>query len=902
MSATPLTPAPVRWLPRGRWVRAGLVGCAVLALAHQATRWDWLIDDAAICFAYARNVAQGHGFVPFPGGERVEGVSDPTWTALLVALQLVGLDGFTVIKPLAMLTTVLTLPVVWATARRAMPDVEGDEGDVAALAAPFAFAAYAQVAIWAASGLENPLWSLLLTGAILATATDAASGRFARSALLWLGVAWTRPEGIVYAALGGGWWLLHLARAGHPVVRPTVGWLATFFVPSAALYGLRWWYFAWPLSNTWYAKVQARPTYPFDWGSRGWNQLREWAGRLWYGWYFPVYLAGLVGVRGRVTGLAWAVVGALVLSLAWPGPDVVRDLWWWPAMPPPPAWFTHLRMAGFALVGFGFPWLTLGRPGADVRGLAWLCASTSMAFSVYADGDWMGAYRWMSLLCGPAAILFAGGLRDASAWIRERVPDPALASIAVALVVLGLLPPNASQTRDHWAYNRNETPSMVAFRARYTRDLVRRTFFEGEVVNLEMDMGAHLWFAPGVRHLDLAGLVDVPMSRHWYHQRPFVEEYLFTEHTPTFAHMHGWWAKETGLTEYEWWQRWMVPLRPYVDQEPLPRHPGVFVNRALFTVPAWTGGDERRVSFDGGVVLHGVEVPVATWPAGGEGYLEVALTRDRAEDFSLVAFLHRQGRVIALDLPVGMGELPASKWRFGEEVYVGRHAFPVPAGTPPGEWELGLVVLDADGRVLRAVASGDAARDHLLLPQGNDAAYAVGEVRFGGLVTVGGPADADEAERRLVDEVVVAAERGWCEDAERAFVRARRTHPRDWLRHEALRERVAPDLAACWAGVAEERGIDALAAAHRWSPDSPALRRAGGPIGERLWAEGLAAREAGDAEAAYAAFSSLLRFQPWRSWARRYAEDARDTRLGLIRGSRATRSGPSHPGMDDGEK
>lgn len=45
---------------------------------------DWLIDDALISFAYARNLADGAGFVSQPGRVPVEGFSNPLWTLLFV--------------------------------------------------------------------------------------------------------------------------------------------------------------------------------------------------------------------------------------------------------------------------------------------------------------------------------------------------------------------------------------------------------------------------------------------------------------------------------------------------------------------------------------------------------------------------------------------------------------------------------------------------------------------------------------------------------------------------------------------------------------------------------------------------------------------------------------------------
>jgi hypothetical protein len=868
--------------PEGRWQRAALVACAVIAVAHQAWRWDWLIEDSAICFSYARNLVAGEGYVPFPGGERVEGTSDPTWMVLLTLLQALGLDGFTAAKPLAMGLTVATLPLLWRAARDAMPD---DADETVALAAPFAYALSAQVAIWGASGLENPLWGLLLAAALVTTARDASSGAFLPSSTCWFLLTWTRPEGIAYAALGGAWWLLQLVRAGHAPIRPTLKWLAWFFVPTIALFALRWWYFAWPVANTFYAKVGVRPTYPFSWNARGWNQLREWAGRLWVGWYAPLYQLGLVGTQGRGAAVSWGWTAAIVLLLAWPGPEVIAELPFWPALPAPPPVFVQGRMALIVLAGCVYPFLALRRPGAPVSGLAWICAVFSMLFSVYADGDWMGAYRWMSLLAAPAAVLFAVGVREAARALELLVPDLTLARIGTALLLFGIVPPNLSQTRDHATHNRNETPSMVAYRVRFTKDLVRRTFFEGKVVNLEMDMGAHLWWAPEYVELDMAGLVDVPMSRHWYQDRAFVEEYFFVEHQPTFAHAHGFWADESGFITYDAWKRWMVEVGPYRDQKPLPLHPGVYATRALFTVPAWPHGDDRALPFAGGVQLHGVHVPAPVWPAGGDGFLEVGLSRAAPADLQVVAFLSRAGQLAAKALPIGYGEYPAGDW-LPDDVYAGRHVFAVPPGLEPGAWDLGLVLLDADGRVLAPLPDA-VPGPGTVVARGNDAVYAEGEVRFPGLVGVGTLEEVHATMEDTRAQALASAEAGGCEDAEGSLVTAKRTVPRDQQRQAALRKALAGPIAACWARRAEAEPDAApalLARAHGWDHHDATLTRVGAPVGEALWASGLEARARGDAESAYRDFTALLSFQPWRSWARRYAEEARDLRLGITRG------------------
>ncbi|MEQ1508238.1 MAG: hypothetical protein ABMB14_38765, partial [Myxococcota bacterium] len=343
-----------------------LVACAVAMVLHQATRWGWTIDDAAICYAYARNLAAGHGLVPWPGAERVEAYSDPTWIAVLAAFQAVGLDGFTVAKPLGMLFGLPTLWLVWRLAARAMPDHRGP----GALLAPIALALNAQFAIWSASGLENGLFDLLLTAAIYRTGLDRPGG-IPWAAALYLLVAWTRPEGVVYAGIGA------VIVAGLHRSRPRVvaAWLGVVAVPLAASELARLWYFAWPFPNTYYAKIAARGVSPLDWDGRGWSQLREWADRLWQGYWAPVYALGLTGLEPRRVRIALAVVTALAASLLWPGTADLRALGWWPALPQPPEAFVGLRLAAIAAAGVGLPLLALGTPSGPLRlQLGWTAA------------------------------------------------------------------------------------------------------------------------------------------------------------------------------------------------------------------------------------------------------------------------------------------------------------------------------------------------------------------------------------------------------------------------------------------------------------------------------------------------------------------------------------------------
>ena len=51
----------------------------------------WIADDAGISFAYARNLATGHGLVSQPGAPPVEGYSNFSWVLLMAVFFHIGL-------------------------------------------------------------------------------------------------------------------------------------------------------------------------------------------------------------------------------------------------------------------------------------------------------------------------------------------------------------------------------------------------------------------------------------------------------------------------------------------------------------------------------------------------------------------------------------------------------------------------------------------------------------------------------------------------------------------------------------------------------------------------------------------------------------------------------------------
>lgn len=263
--------APSIW---ARWRADG----AAIALGTALITWhgtrfgQWMVDDAAIAFAYARSIDEGFGPVQQPGADPVEGYSNPAWLGLLIIGRRLGLFDHRAIlgvpdlvlypKVLGVLCALGILLAIAFAARSLVSRswiVTGLAGVLLAGNASFVG--------WMVSGLENPLYAL--TATILASlliqsavAGDLLSrGPAAASGLLALAAALTRPDG---AVLAGAYPLLLLlslrGRAGlRPRVRAAALAVAVFAVPYTAFLAWRYAAFGHLMPYTSVAKAQEPP-------------------------------------------------------------------------------------------------------------------------------------------------------------------------------------------------------------------------------------------------------------------------------------------------------------------------------------------------------------------------------------------------------------------------------------------------------------------------------------------------------------------------------------------------------------------------------------------------------------------------------------------------------------------
>lgn len=875
-------------------LRMMLLAVALYAIHYMVWCWPqpFFIEDSAISFSYARNVMQGEGLVPYVGGERIEGYSNPLWTLLIGVAWKLGAEVWWSSKIFGFIFGVVTLFLSYGIGKRVRPEAL----DAGPLIPPFLLAASTQFVLWNASGLENSLFNILLSGGIYLTLRESETASlFPGSALCWLGLCLTRPEGMAYAGVGFlGRLCVTLWRGG---LRRETGawrhwvalliWCATLILPFAAYQLWRYDYFAWLWPNTYYAKEKNFK--PFNWGGGGWPKLREYM--ITYGIVFasPAFLVALLGDSRWRRYLGIGLLALLTLFIAWDGklglPEAVRSHLVWMG-----SHWVEGRVWLILLSGVILGLTTMGSKGWEARTMLWACYCTGIFFQIFSGGDWMKGYRWFSLTSVPQFTLlgvglyhFVGLLPAAERRIKGIVPVQ-IAYTVFFTCVLGAL--NVPQSYD-FALDAETAVRDVHQRVRYMSDVQRKLGLD-RVTLLDVDMGAHMWYT-NWHILDIAGLIDIPVARHDW-QKPFSEDYIMSEYRPDFAHVHGAWARSTRLTDLQSFKEDYLEI-PGFPAGGRSLHVGNHIRKDLVVSLSYTGPERERVIFGqaqdplevpsedpraaplaGQVILEGWEVPAPIVAPGGMLYVSTTW-RAATKNFRMhIFFSNAKGEVRAVEVAPAWDWYMPEKWKPGEYVH-GAWPVAVPEDLPEGAWDIGFVLIDQQ--------SG------LVIPAANavsDPRFMLGEYRLPGSIQVVSVDAAHVEAKRVLDQAIQSAQAGNCEASEVGWRNARRHVARDQDWADRQEPRWTEAMVGCLVARAEalsdlEEKAVPLMYAWRLDHRSPVLLPVATVVGEQLEALGDTRAAAEDWEGAFRAFSAAVKVDARRSWARRKAEECRDYRL-----------------------
>ncbi|MEC7240828.1 MAG: hypothetical protein VXW32_06285 [Myxococcota bacterium] len=851
-------------------------------LLHYVAFAAFFIEDAAITFSFSRNLIEGEGLVTYAGGERVEGYSNPLWTFLIAIFYLFKVPPFFAAKLLGGLFGAATLPFVYGIARRCRPHRD----DHIALIPPILLAGSTTYVIWASSGLENSLFNLLLAAGLYRVLVEGDNPKaHPLSALCFFGLAITRPEGIVYAAIAGFFRLI-LAIQSRNVVRPIGKWLAFFWLPFFAYQAWRWSYFGWTWPNTYYAKLDGEDRFkPFRFGSRGWLYTTNYFRAYWIAYLIPLYAIGLATLRDRRRYFVLSITLLGVVMLCWDGtsdgfliPFEDRHLpqWW----PPIRKYWDHGRV--FFLLGSAglLGILTLFHPGAIARLLVLLIGCAAVFFAVFSGGDWMKQWRWYSLVSVPNFILLGLGIGA----LVEAVPKRFARPLACALVVAILLP-NTWNT----AFSSPEPETSV-------KDVRRRVVYMSRVQDrihldrvtlLDVDMGAHMWFsaseelhklgvvAPSWQIVDMAGLVDVPMARHIY-QEKFMEQYVFQERNPTFAHVHGGWASKTRIPRLDLWETDYIEIPGYPSGGKS-FHMGNHIRKDLIIETEVEENPDRSVAFSAEVKLLDWDIPASVVAQKGDLYIDVWLSAGmHGEDFRFYILLDdREGNEHIASLPPGYDWYTPAEWE-AEEAFHGRFDFRLPEHLEPGRYDVGFMVIDSEsGQVLTPETAAPSERSI------NGAAF------FNDAVEITTKEAAHDAADDDLQRALGHARTGACASAWEAWREARYHVWRDIGWRADHHSDIMDAMAQCHIQEAERLSeeseiVAALLEAKAYNHRLEAYQAIARPLASDLSQRGEEALAAEQHQEAYPLLRDAVALDPRRSRTRRLAEEARDGMLGIV--------------------
>lgn len=655
--------------------------------------------------------------------------------------------------------------------------------------------------------------------------------------------------------------------------------------------------------------------------------------RSWIRWFILcVTLAGVGGAIGGLIGGIWGAVTGVTAGFALSLLQLLE-------LKPQPGWRGLGLCWGMAICSIFF---SLYATGDWMRGFRWMASlvvttTPLMAIGLANLGDWLnkeldnkivynvgitlGVFAMIgSVIIGLIWGVFSvTGVLDLqfSLWPIDTVSAMLIVPLAILTgLLLGLKYPTNRQWRAlgyavvtggaaivlvpqfhhlDWFTQRPETgPFSVRKRVNYNQYLMNRLHLH-DASMMDVDMGATMYWS-GFEIIDIAGLVDVSMGHHWM-EKPFIREYILEEKKPSFAHVHGAWARTSKLPQHPEWRRDYIEVPGYPTSKRTV-HPGNHIRRDLLMNDKWGQQQKRRVVFENGVMLMGWKTAGAQLSPGRKFFLEVALKtpfKKKGDNFRLMGFIAGpEGELKVFDIPPGYDWYPPHKWGT-QDIFFGRYSISLPAWFKSGRYDLGFVLMDSKGRVVPPQTKSEldpTVTPEVFIPSGTVigteeySKFAIGEIRFTRVLQMSSTDDLVQMAGNDVEESVQVAQGDQCKRAENLWFQAQRRLTRDTSWAELVAPTVRPELARCWTRRATQledyqEQVPLWVKARKWDRWEPTLLATRQAAVIHWFRKGQSAREKKDWETAYRAYANAVAIDPSQAHARRWAEEARDHRLGL---------------------
>lgn len=236
-----------------------LYGCIFVfksSIMAGGERYFVLFDDAMISMRYARNLAQGYGLVWNPGGERIEGYTNPLWVLYMALFHLLPIRisiTSLFIQLSGLIFLLANLFVIRRIALFLSPSAIG------AILTVLITAFYAPLSSWSLLGMEVSLLVLMVSTAVLLVFKSSQSERFDLLPYLILGISTLiRMDMAVLYLVVFGFLVFTNPKERKRHLLWGAGILFVFVVIQMSF---RLWYYQDFFPNTYYLKLEGYPIY-----------------------------------------------------------------------------------------------------------------------------------------------------------------------------------------------------------------------------------------------------------------------------------------------------------------------------------------------------------------------------------------------------------------------------------------------------------------------------------------------------------------------------------------------------------------------------------------------------------------------------------------------------------------
>jgi len=232
------------------------------------------IDDANIYFVYAKNLANGHGFVYNIGGERVEGFTSLLWTLVCAcAFKFSSQPEFVLLVINVLIISVgIAVAITYLQNNFLSPEQSWQTRILWSGIFLILLLTSPRYIVWNTITLmENGLWSTLLLITTIFVIKDHPSRRATNLGLIPLLIllVLTRPESILWGFVFVGLLYIRKASAENPIaaLKDLAPSIVCFIISVVLMTVFRIRYFGYPLPNTYYAKVSPSLFYDIQQGT-----------------------------------------------------------------------------------------------------------------------------------------------------------------------------------------------------------------------------------------------------------------------------------------------------------------------------------------------------------------------------------------------------------------------------------------------------------------------------------------------------------------------------------------------------------------------------------------------------------------------------------------------------------